>query len=67
MLFRSVNIATTAPFLIAALLSAAFVLVLLGRPDFVAAQQARHPQDTTKNSDQATLVFAHPSTGRAGS
>ena len=56
MLFRSVNIATTAPFLIAALLGAIFVLVILGRPDFVAAQQARHPQTAGKNSEQATLI-----------
>jgi mono/diheme cytochrome c family protein len=56
MLFRSVNMATTAPFLIAALLSVAFVLVILGRPDFVSAQQSRHPQAAAKNSDQATLI-----------
>jgi len=56
MLFRSVNIATTAPFLIAALLGVTFVLVILGRPDFVAAQQARHPQTAGKNSEQATLI-----------
>jgi len=54
--FRSVNIATTAPFLIAALLSAALVLVILGRPDSVAAQQARHSQGTAKNGDQTTLI-----------
>ena len=50
MLFRSANIATKASYLIAAVLSAAFVLVILGRPDFVAAQQARHPQATAKNA-----------------
>jgi len=37
-------------------LSAAFVLVILGRPDFVAAQQARHPQATAKNDDQAARI-----------
>jgi mono/diheme cytochrome c family protein len=54
--FRSTNIATKASYLIAAVLSAAFVLVILGRPDFVAAQQARHPQATAKNGDQATRI-----------
>lgn len=54
--FRSANIATKASYLIAAVLSAAFVLVILGRPDFVAAQQARHPQATAKNGDQATRI-----------
>jgi mono/diheme cytochrome c family protein len=56
MLSRSVNIATTAPFLIAALLSVAFVLVILRSPDFVAAQQARYPLAAAKNSEQATLI-----------
>ena len=44
------------PFLIPALLSVAFVLVVLGGPDFVAAQQVRHPQAAAKNSDQATRI-----------
>jgi mono/diheme cytochrome c family protein len=53
--FRSVNIATTAPFLIAALLSAAFVLAILGRPYVLPAQQARQPQAAAKKNDQAAL------------
>ena len=56
MLFRSVNIATRTPFLIAALLGAAFVLVIFGRPDFVAAQQALHPQAAAKNVEQARRI-----------
>jgi mono/diheme cytochrome c family protein len=56
MLFRSANIATKASYLIAAVLSTAFVLVILGRPDFVAAHQARHPLAAAKNSEQATLI-----------
>jgi len=54
--FRSVHIATRAPFLIAALLSAAFALAILGGPYVLAAQQMRRPQATVKKSDQATLV-----------
>ncbi len=53
--FRSVNIATTAPFLIAALLSAAFVLAILERPYVLAAQPARHTQAAAKKNDQAAL------------
>ncbi len=56
MSFRSVNITTTASFSIAALLCAAFVLAILGRPHVLAAPQARSPQAATKNSDQATLI-----------
>ena len=54
--FRSVNIATTTPCLIAALLSAAFLLAILGRPYVLAAQQARRPQTAAKTSDQATVI-----------
>jgi mono/diheme cytochrome c family protein len=50
---RSVNIATTGPYLIAALLSAAFVLTILGRPYVLAAPR---PQSAAKKSDQATLI-----------
>jgi mono/diheme cytochrome c family protein len=55
MLFRSASTATTASFLIAALVIAAFVLAILGGPHVLAAQ-ARRPQAAAKNSDQATLV-----------
>lgn len=54
--FRSVNIATKAPFLITALLSAAFALAILGRPYVLAAHQARRTQADAKNSEQATLI-----------
>jgi mono/diheme cytochrome c family protein len=53
---RSKHIASTAPFLIPVVLSAAFVFAILGRPYVFAAQQARHPQAAAKNSDQATLI-----------
>lgn len=53
---RSVNIATTAPYLIAALLSTAFVLMTPDRPHVLAAQQTWRPQAATKKSDQATLI-----------
>ena len=54
--FRYVHIATRAPFLIAALLSAAFALAILGGSYVLAAQQTRRPQAAVKKSDQATLV-----------
>jgi mono/diheme cytochrome c family protein len=55
MSFRFVNIATIGPYLIAGLLSMAFVLAILPRP-YLFATQARSPQAAAKNSNQATLV-----------
>lgn len=52
---RFMNIATAAPYSIA-LLTAAFVLMICGRPYVLGAQQARQPQATVKNSEQTTLV-----------
>ena len=54
--FRSVRVATSAPLLIAAVLSAAFVFAILGKPHVLAAQQARHPKVAAKGSDQAVLI-----------
>lgn len=56
MSFRSSNITTTAPYLIAALLSAAFVLAIFGRPPVLAAPQAPRPQAAVKNSDQTKVI-----------
>jgi mono/diheme cytochrome c family protein len=55
MFFRSSNITTTAPSLIAALLSAAFVLAIFGRPP-VLAEQAPRPQAAAKNTDQTKII-----------
>jgi mono/diheme cytochrome c family protein len=49
--FRSVRIATSAPFLIAVVLSAAFVFAILEKPNVLAAQQA-----AAKGSDRAVLI-----------
>jgi len=56
MSFRSLNIASTTPYLIVALLSAALVLAILGRPHVLAAQQAQRPQAAAKNRDQAAVI-----------
>jgi hypothetical protein len=53
MSFRSSNITTMAPYLIAALLSAAFVLAISGRPYALAAPRA---QAAAKNSDQTKII-----------
>jgi len=56
MSFRSLNIASTTPHLIVALLSAALILAILGRPHVLAAQQAQRPQAAAKNRDQAAVI-----------
>jgi mono/diheme cytochrome c family protein len=52
--FRSVNIATAVPYLIATVLSVAFVFQR--GPYVLDAQQTRRPQVAAKNRDQATLI-----------
>ncbi|HXJ42990.1 MAG TPA: cytochrome c [Candidatus Eisenbacteria bacterium] len=56
MTYRSVNIATTAPYLVAVLLSTAFVLMIPEGPRVLAAQQNGRQQAATKKGDPATLV-----------
>ena len=56
MSFRSVDIATRTPYLIAALLSFAFLLAILGKSYILAAPQARRPQAVTKNDDRTKLI-----------
>src|ERR1700745_601845 len=56
MSFRASNITTTAPYLIAALLSAAFVLAIFGRPHVLAAPQTPRPQAAAKNNAQIKII-----------
>lgn len=56
MQFRSMRIVTLAPFLVVAVLSAAFLLSILGKPYALAAQRAQQPKAAARNSDQATLI-----------
>ena len=56
MSFRSVDIATRTPYLIATLLSVAFLFAILGKPYILAAPQARRPQAATKNDDRTKLI-----------
>jgi mono/diheme cytochrome c family protein len=54
--FRAEKIVPRVPYLIAVLLSAAFVLAILGRQHVLAAPQVSRPQVAAKNSDQAKLI-----------